>query len=166
MVKRVLLIIFFLTFFMLSKEALATFDISIQDNNNLLGFGAMETGEEKTLSEKGGYHHQINFNSNTGRTWYFKVQMVRPFTSGVYTIPQENFQWIVEELRNGQGVISANIGNPEPFSTFPVLVYASSQNDNTGTQVEMRLSYELKIPENQAAGAYTAHIRLIMVEEL
>lgn len=166
MIKRVLLIIFFLTFFILSKEAFATFDISIQDNNNLLGFGAMGTGEEKTLSEKGGYQHQINFNSNTGRIWYFKVQMVRPFTSGVYTIPQENFQWIVEKLRNGQGVISANIGSPGPFSTFPVLLYTSSQNDNTGTQVEIRLSYKLKIPENQAAGAYTAHVRLIMVEEL
>ena len=122
MIKRVLLIIFFLTFLMLSKEALATFDISIQDNNNLLGFGAMATGEEKTLSEKGGYQHQINFNSDTGRIWYFKVQIIRPFTSGVYTIPQENFQWIVEELRNGQGVVSANIASPEPFSDFPVLV--------------------------------------------
>ncbi|NQS99920.1 MAG: hypothetical protein HQ595_02455, partial [Candidatus Omnitrophica bacterium] len=55
---------------------------------------------------------------------------------------------------------------PNSFSTTPVLIYTSAASDNTGTEVQIRLKYKLDIPQAQAAGAYTAHIRFLMVEEL
>lgn len=160
------LIVFLLILFIIPKEVFATFDMSIEDNYKTIDFGAMELDEEKTLVQRGGYEHQFNFNSTNGETWYFKAQILRPFTSMTYTIPPENFQWIVEELINGQGILSANVSKPAPFSTTPVLIYTSAGNDETGTRVRIRLKYRLKIPKNQTAGVYTAHIRFIMVEEL
>jgi len=160
------IIILLLIFFALPKLAFAAFDMSIEGNYKTINFGAMNLGEEKTISQRGGYEHQFNFNSTNGRTWYFKAQFVMPFTSGTYTIPPENFQWIAEQVINGQGVLSTSLSRPDSFSTYLVLIYTSAASDNAGTDVQIRLKYKLKIPKNQVAGAYTGHIRFIMVEEL
>ena len=165
MLKR-FIIVLLLIFFALSKLAFADFDMSIEGNYKTINFGAMDLDEEKTISQRGGYEHQFNFNSTNGRTWYFKAQLLMPFTSGTYTIPPENLQWIAEQVIGGQGVLSTSLSRPSPFSSNPVLIYTSAASDNTGTDVQIRLKYTLKIPKNQIAGAYTGHIRFIMVEEL
>lgn len=165
MLKK-LLIAFIFVFLILPPQALATFEMSMGAGYRSIDFGPMELGEEKTLSGRGGYEHQFNFTSDKGRTWYFKAQLIRPFSSGRHSIPVENLQWIVEEVRYGRGVVSASISAPSSFSNFPALIYTSADTDNTGTEVQVRLRYKLKIPEEQAAGAYTAHIRFIMVEQL
>ena len=165
MIKR-FLIAFLFMFFVLPKESFATFDMSIGVGYRTIDFGAMELGEEKTISRRGGYEHQFNFTSDKGRRWYFKAQLVRPFTSGVYSVPAQNLQWIVEEVKNGKGIVSVSMSTPSPFLTTPVLIYTSAEDDNTGSEVQIRLRYRLNIPPKQAAGAYTAHIRFVMVEEL
>ena len=140
--------------------------MSLRDGYRTIDFGGMKLGEERTLSERGGYEHRFSFASDTGRTWYFKAQLLMPFTYGAHTIPSENLQWIVEQVINGRGILSRNRSMPGPFSTMPVLIYTSADTDNTGTEVAIKLRYKLKIPKNQAAGPYTAHMRFIMVEEL
>ena len=165
-VRKIFLIVFFLVLLILPKETFATFDISIEEDYKTIEFGAMEMGEEKIISRKGGYEHQFNFTSTNKRIWYFKAQLLRPFTSMAHSIPPENFQCMVEELRNGQGFLSNNISTPVSFANYPVLIYTSSGTDNDGTEVQMRLRYKLNIPKAQAAGSYTAHVRFIMVEEL
>jgi len=157
---------FLFVFLVLPSQTFATFDMSLGAGYRTVDFGAMELGEEKTLSRRGGYEHQFNFTSDNGRRWYFKTQLVRPFSCGGYSIPAEDFQWIVEEVKDGKGIVSASISRPSPFSTHPVLIYTSTNSDNTGTEVQIRLRYKLKIPQEQAAGSYTAHIRFIMAEEL
>lgn len=161
-----LLIAFIFVLLILPPQALATFEMSLGAGYRSIDFGPMELGEEKTLSARGGYEHQFNFTSDKGRTWYFKAQLIRPFTSGRHSIPVENLQWIVEEVRSGRGIVSTSMSTPGSFSNFPVLIYTSADSDNTGTEVQVRLRYKLKIPQEQAAGAYTAHIRFIMVEQL
>ena len=149
-----------------SPAALAEFELAMASGYNTIDFGPMELGEEKTLARRGGYEHQFNFTSDKGRTWYFKAQLVRPFTSGAHTIPAENLQWVVEQIANGQGTVSASLSSPRPFSNSPVLIYTSTGTDESGTQVQLRLRYKLDIPQQQAAGAYTGHIRFIMMERL
>jgi hypothetical protein len=165
MLKRAIIILL-LIFLAMPAPAFAVFDISIEGNYKTISFGAMKLGEEKTVSRKGGYEHQFNFNSTNGRTWYFKAQLLMPFTSGAHTIPPENFQWIAEQVINGRGVLATTLSRPSSFASYPVLIYTSADTDNTGTDVQIRLKYKLKIPKNQVAGAYTGHIRFIIVEEL
>lgn len=165
MIKK-LLFVFLLIFLVLAKESSAAFDMSLGAGYQTIDFGAMELGEEKTISARGNYEQQFNLTSDNGRRWYLKAQLVRPFSCGIHSIPAENFQWIVEEVRDGRGVVSTSMSTPSSFSTHPVLIYTSADTDNTGTEVQIRLKYKLEIPEQQATGAYTAHIRFIMVEEL
>jgi len=164
MLKRLLIIVFMI--FIMQGSALAAFEMTLQEGYRNIDFGTMKIGETKSLERRGGYEQEFNFNSTNGRTWYFKAQLVRPFTSGRYTIPNEKFKWIAEQLKNGKGILSTNISRPSPFSNAPVLIYTSADTDNTGTQVQIRLKYELEVPKKQAAGVYTAHIRFIMVEDL
>jgi hypothetical protein len=159
-------IAFILVFLLLPPQALATFEMSLGAGYRSIDFGPMELGQEKTLSRRGGYEHQFNLTSDNARTWYFKAQLIRPFTSGRHSIPVENLQWIVEEVRSGRGIVSTGISRPSSFSRFPALIYTSADSDNSGTEVQVRLRYKLTIPDEQAAGAYTAHIRFIMVEQL
>ena len=164
--KKRILVITFLAVFFLASSAHATFDMSITAGYRTIDFGGMKLGEKKTLATRGNFEHQFDFNSTNGRTWYFKAQLIRPFTNGVYSIPPENFEWIIEQVINGNGVLSRNITTPGPFSMDPVLIYTSGASDNTGTTVTIKLKYKIDMPKKQPAGAYTAHIRFIMVEEL
>jgi len=163
--KRILIIAFLIVFF-LTSNAHATFNMSITAGYKTIDFGGMKLGEQKTLATRGNFEHQFDFDSTNGRTWYFKAQLLRPFTSGVHSIPPENFEWIVEQVISGNGVLSRNVTTPGPFSRNPVLIYTSGASDNTGTTVKIKVRYKLDIPKKQPAGAYTAHIRFIMVEEL
>ena len=165
MPKR-LLVILLVMLFILPNAGFATFDMSLAAGYSSIDFGPMELGEEKTISGRGGYEHQFNLTSDNGRRWYLKAQLVRPFTSGAYSIPAENLQWIVEQVINGRGIVSASLSSARPFSSSPALIYTSADTDNTGTEVQIRLRYKLSIPDKQAAGAYTAQIRFIMVEQL
>jgi len=165
MLKKQLAILLLLLF-VFPGISQAEFDMSLAVGYRTIDFGRMELGEEKTLAAKGGYEHQFNFTSDNNRRWYFKAQLVRPFTSGAHVIAPEDFHWIVDQVRVGQGTVSNRISTPRAFSKTPALIYTSSGADNTGTQVQIRLKYKLDIPEEQAAGAYTAHIRFVMVEAL
>ncbi|MBN1354371.1 MAG: hypothetical protein JW994_06860 [Candidatus Omnitrophica bacterium] len=165
MIKK-FLIALFIALLVLPRIVFAAFDMTIEPNQRSIDFGRMDMGEEKTLEERGGYEHMFSFVSTNNRIWHFKAQLLRPFTSGVHTIPAENFEWVVDEIRNGQGSFTANISQPSHFSTLPVLIYISSGADNTGATVQIKLKYKLKIPKYQAAGAYTAQIRFIMMEAL
>ncbi len=73
---------FLFVFLVLPSQTFATFDMSLGAGYRTVDFGAMELGEEKTLSRRGGYEHQFNFTSDNGRRWYFKTQLVRPFSCG------------------------------------------------------------------------------------
>ncbi|MFC1631339.1 hypothetical protein ACFL2I_02180 [Candidatus Omnitrophota bacterium] len=160
------LLIFLLLFAFFAKDCWAAFEFSLAEGYRTIDFGAMELNEEETIAARGGYEHQFNCTSDQGRTWHFKAQLIRPFTSGTQTIPAENLQWVVERVGAGRGFVSTSLSTPSPFSTSPASIYTSADTDNTGTEVQIRLRYKLRIPQTQAAGTYTAHIRFIMVEEL
>ena len=140
--------------------------ISMTLDTNLLDFRTMNPGESRDLSDKGVYHNQLSLTSTNNKVWYLKTNLVRPFTCGMNTIPAQNFQWIVVSIGNGKGYVTNNRNIPNPFTTFPSLVYTSADSDNTGTQVDIQFRYLLTIPKNQVAGGYDAVARFTMIEQL
>ena len=164
--KPSFIILVFMLLILPEARSFATFEMSLAEGFQTIDFGTMKMDEKKSIARKGNYEHRFDFTSDNGRTWYFKTEMLRPFRSSQYSIPAENMQWVVEQVVNGGGLVSNSVGSPGNFSTSPVLIYTSSGSDNTGTTVQIKLKYNLKIPKYQAAGSYTAHIRFIMVEVL
>lgn len=67
--------------------------IEITTDHRALFFGPMQLGEEKELAEFGSYHNQITCSSNNKNTWYLKISLLGPLSSGAETIPPEYFKW-------------------------------------------------------------------------
>lgn len=140
--------------------------ISMDVDQNMLDFRAVDPGSTIVLAEKGVYHNIITCTSTNNKTWYLKAHLVRPFTSGLNTIQNENFKWECVSIGQGRGIVTNNINIPTPFTSMPSLIYTSADTDNTVTPVAMMMRYHLTIPKNQVAGAYDAVIRLTMNEIL
>ncbi len=133
---------------------------------NMIDFGAMNTGESKEVSIKGVYHNQLTCSSTNNITWYLKAQVVKPFSSMQYAIPEDNFKWTVVSVGIGRGIVNGGLNFTFPFSRIPVLIYTSDAADNQGAAIDISFRYTLAIPENQVAGNYNATVRFIMIETL
>jgi len=141
---------------------LANAAISISTDHRSVFFGVMQLGEEKELANLGGYHNVVSCSSTNGNTWYLKINLLRPLSSGQDAIPLENFQWKLSTT-NGIGMIS----NPyqfKPFSLFPDSVYISGPGESGGNQINFKFKYYLEIPEAQTSGSYNTTIRFTLTE--
>ncbi|MBI5144382.1 MAG: hypothetical protein HZA30_04880 [Candidatus Omnitrophica bacterium] len=147
-------------------SGMASAGITMSLDRDMVDFRTMENGETKEISDQGAYHNELTCTSTNNKTWYVKVNTVRPFTSGIRTIQNEYFQWKVVEVINGKGIVTNNINYPSFFRDIPSLVYTSDPVDNTGTEVKIRFRYILTIPKSQAAGNYFASVRWTMTELL
>ena len=140
--------------------------ITMDLDRTTIDFRSLNTGQTSELADQGTYHNQVTCSSTNNKTWYLKAHLVRPFTSGMNTIPAENFQWMVVSIGNGRGMVTNSINVPTSFSTIQSTIYTSAETDNTGTEVKIQFRYILTIPKNQVAGGYDAIVRLMMVESL
>lgn len=145
-------------------SAQATLSMDIDVNN--LDFRIMDPGQTYELADKGTYHNEVSCSSTNNRTWYLYAQAIRPFTSGIRTIPIENFKWMVVSVGDGKGTLLNNVNIANPFTLTPGLIYTSDSLDNTGTVIRIRFRYVLTIPKNQVAGAYDSVVRFTMNEVL
>lgn len=143
--------------------AWAVFSLSV--DSQPLSFDVMDPGQTKELISQGNYHNEVTCQSTNGTTWYLKIHVTSPFTSGSGTIPLENFQWMLSEVQNGTGS-SQNIGVYNAFTTSPALVYISGSSDNSGNQVKARFKYQLILPANQTSGVYSTIVRYTLTETL
>lgn len=159
-------IIYFVLMIIFISSGTAVAGITMTLDRDLVDFRMMENGETREISDQGVYHNQLTCTSTNNKTWYVKVNMVRPFTAGNRTIPNQYFQWKVVDVINGKGVVNNNINQPNSFTDSQGLVYTSAPLDNTGTEISLRFRYILAIPRNQAAGNYFATIRWTMTELL
>ena len=135
-------------------------------DRDMVDFRTMENGQTAEISDQGSYHNQVTLSSTNNKTWYLKVNLIRPFTSGVNTIPNEYFEWKAVDVITGKGIVTNGVNVPTPFRDAPSLVYTSDPVDNTGNEVNIRFRYILTIPKNQIAGNYFASIRWTMTELL
>lgn len=140
--------------------------LTIDIDRNLLDFRAIDPGDSMEIADQGTYHNEITCTSTNNQTWYLKARLIRPLTYGTYTIPNENFRWIVVSIGDGKGTLYNNLNVANPFTDMSQTIYTSADTDNTGTAVKIRFRYVVTIPKNQVAGPYDAVIRLTMNEYL
>lgn len=164
--RRQILVLTVLPIILFLAAADAHAAISMTADRTTLDFRAVDPGSIVELADQGSYHNEITCTSTNNKTWYLKANIVRPFTSGMNTIPSNNLKWIVVSAGDGKGTISGAINMPTSFTTIPSIIYTSVDLDNTGTAVKIRFRYQLVVPKNQIAGAYDAVIRLTMNELL
>ena len=140
----------------------AAFDVST--DHRPVFFGLMQLGEDETLAQFGTYHHQLTVTSNNGRSWYLKISVLTPLSSGAETIPLDQFQWeLVSTTGNG------TIAHPHawtPFSLIPEIVYFSGAGEASGTAVSLQFRYRLQVPQAQVSGIYQTTIRFTLTEIL
>ena len=153
-----------LMLFLLSWQTIVYAVLEISIDKQPLAFGFMQLGEEKELNQYGGYHQEIVCSSTDGNTWYLKINLLKPLSSGQDAIPLENFKWQLV-YSSGKGRI-ANLYEYKEFSLFPDLVYISASDENAGESISLQFKYLLEIPEVQTAGSYNTVIRFTLTEVL
>lgn len=154
-----------LTLLVLAILPLASYaSIEISTDHRPLTFSVMQLGEEKELAQVGAYHNQVTCSSTNGITWYLKISVLQPLTSGQDSIPLENFKWQLV-WTNGTGSIASHY-QFKPFSLFPDIVYMSGPNEAAGNTINFQFKYYLKIPDAQINGVYSTTIRYTLTEIL
>ena len=151
-----------MTLLSLPRFAFAALDLST--DNRSLSFGLMQLSEQQTLAQYGTYHNEVTCSSTNGITWYVKINLLQPLSSGGESIPIERFQWELVST-SGTGTI-AHTGQFTPFSLTPDLVYLSGANEASGEPVRLRFRYSLNIPDAQVHGVYSTTVRFTLTEIL
>lgn len=138
-------------------------DFTMSTDTSNIPFGKMDIGEWK---EKGGgsYHNQLTCKSTKSKTWYIKIYVLAPLTSGTKTIDNSNFKYM-PGWTNGTGNVQ-NQYSYNAFTAIPALVYISGPDDNSGNEIYIQFKYGLSIPANQIAGIYNTTVQYVMTETL
>jgi hypothetical protein len=138
--------------------------LELSTDHRSLVFGLMQPGDEKTLAQSGGFHTEVTCTSTGGMTWYLKISLLQPLTSGGESIPLEHFGWQVTRTDGNGTVVTRN--EFRSFSLTPDLVYISGPGEADGRLVRLQFRYLLKLPEAQVGGAYQANVRFTLTEVL
>jgi hypothetical protein len=136
--------------------------LELATDHRSLSFGAMQLGEEKELADFGGYQNEVTCRSTNGISWYLKINLLQPLSSGGDAIPAENLKWQLS-WTNGNGTKPGGY-TFKGFSLMPDLVYISGPGESSGGSIRFQFKYSLKIPEIQHSGVYNATIRFTLTE--
>ena len=138
--------------------------LELSTDHRPIAFGLMQLGEEKTLAQSGSFHNEVSCSSTGGLTWYLKISLIQPLTSGREEIPLDQFSWQLTQT-TGNGSV-AHQSRFQPFSLAPDLVYISGPGEENSAAVRFQFRYLLNIPEAQAAGVYSTTVRFTLTEIL
>ncbi|OIO32729.1 MAG: hypothetical protein AUJ70_04885 [Candidatus Omnitrophica bacterium CG1_02_40_15] len=138
-------------------------EFTMSTDTSNVSFGEMAIGDWKELGG-GTYHNQLTCKSTNGKTWYVKIYVLAPLTSGTKTINNSYFKYM-PGWTNGTGSVQ-NQYSFIAFSGISSLVYVSGPDDNSGSDVYLQFKYGLSIPANQVAGIYNTTVRYVMTETL
>ncbi len=143
-----------------SVEVAPTFGVSL--DNPSLYFGLIKPGDTKILGE-GRFFNQIRCRSNSGRPWFVKAQIVSlSLLEKEYALPVGNLKWkVTESTGSAQPTGGYDF---QPFSTEPLLLYASQGEDDAGKEVVLYMQYSLTSPPDAPAGNYAGQIVFTMAE--
>ncbi|MBU4376345.1 MAG: hypothetical protein KKD29_02570 [Candidatus Omnitrophica bacterium] len=98
--------------------------------------------------------------TNNNMPWSVSINITSELTSGTATISNDNFNWW--GWATGSGTWNPGTGN---LSTTPFAFYqAGGQDYITNPNVELHLTFNIDIPQNQAAGTYSTTLILTMTE--
>jgi len=147
----------------LAAQELANMDASVGVNPvftittspSTLNFGNVDPGI--TTEPKDLY---VSCVTNNNRPWSVSMSITSELTSGTFTVPNDNFNWW--GWSNGSGTWNAGTGH---MSTGPFVFYQAGGLDYiTSPNVELHLTFNIDIPQNQAAGTYSTTLVLTMTE--
>ena len=139
--------------------------LALSTDHRPIVFGLMQLDEEKTVSEAGNYQNELTCSSTNHRSWYLKIHLLQPFSSGSAVIPPEQLSWQATVVGGGQGALVLP-NEFTPFRLMPDLVYSSGAGENGGDQVKIQFRYRLRLPSQQRSGAYHTMIRFTLMEYL
>ncbi|NQT46189.1 MAG: hypothetical protein HQ593_01760 [Candidatus Omnitrophica bacterium] len=145
--------------------AAATISVSRDD----LGFGNMRGPSEPVeleLAKYGSYHNEITCTGPSGTTWYLKIWLPHPLSSGGYEIPNSNFKWRVTQVSGDSSDVGTyNEASYTEFSNQEVIAYTSGANGNSGNTVTIRFKYYLFVPDGQVTGFYDTPVRYKVTDQ-
>ena len=149
---------------LMAQATSASAALTLSTDHRALFFGVMQLDETKELAQAGSFHNEVTVVSDNGATWYLKIHVLRPLSSGGQDIPLENFQW---QLDNTTGHGTAERRHEfVPFRQTPDLVYLSGADEAMGAPVRFQFLYRLHVPETQSAGVYQTTVRFTLTEIL
>ena len=142
-----------------SVVVLSTFDVTV--DNNYINFGRVEPGESITLQE-GAYYNTLKCVSNKGRDYYVKIHLLDDVIGPKGNIiPASSFKWKIYDT-TGTG---SPVSGWQEFSREPLLVYASSPEDEMGNELMIRFQYKLDLPRKATGGHYDLKVVYMLTEE-
>lgn len=128
---------------------------TITVNPPTLNFGNVDPGA--TTEAKDLY---VSCVTNNNKLWSVSMNIISELTSGTFTVPNDNFNWW--GWSTGSGTWNPGTGH---LSTSPFIFYQAGANDYiTSPNVELHLTFNVVIPQNQPAGAYSTRLVLTMTE--
>lgn len=143
-----------------SVEVAPVFSLSLDQPQ--LAFGQVSPNTTMVLGE-GRFFNEIRCQSNAGRTWYLKAQLVslRHLDSPRALDPSQLKWRIVQRVGTG---VTESAQDFRPFAPEPVLLYTSSGEDQAGAEVVLRFQYSLTAPAEAPAGSYVGQLVFTMAE--
>lgn len=120
-----------------------------------LDFGIVDPGT-KTGSED----LTLECSANSNNPWNVRIHVVSELTSGIFTIPNENFYWQSREAEEGQP------GHEEAaISAIPVIFYNCGPDEYiTSSPVELLITFSIDVPPTQRAGTYITTLVMTITE--
>jgi hypothetical protein len=148
-------LVFLLSFFLKSAEAV--FNIAL--DTYTLDFGNLNPGEVKTNFPESSLI--ITCTTDQGNAWNLRVRNETPFTHTINpaaTIPDTSFWWYGVST-TGTGTL---IYTKQDFTTERIVYSAPAGEGASG--VEIRMKFEISIPDYIQSGGYESNIIFTMVE--
>lgn len=150
----------------LSQSQQATFQVSVASvfelsiDQGFIDFGRMRPGETRGNMPSAGL--LVTAKTNSGRPWSLKISDSSAFSSGPYTIPNDNFIW--SGWTDGAGRWYGT--GKESMTITPTLVYGSGAGEETNLPngVTNHFRFKLNVPSNQRPGTYQTTVKFTMTE--
>lgn len=139
-----------------------TTSIEVAEGPMTIDFPAADPGGWAELSSaiSPGNHHRVNMKTNDGSTWYFKMNLSGPLTSGSNTIPVASVKFSGQVFDGNDETTTGTNGTDtvgwNDFSVTPITVYTSGpdESSNLPNGHNAYLRYALAVPTGAAAGTY------------
>ena len=125
-----------------------------------LDFGQVDPGPDSVTEMR---EISVFCETNNNNAWETSISTLSPLTSGIFTIPNENFHWW-GWASGGSGTWNAGNGYLETVSH--VFYTAGSEDYIISPPLGLTLQFNVAIPAGQAAGVYTTVMAIKMKDTL
>lgn len=134
------------------------FSISIDRDD--IDFGVMKPAQTKADIPATGI--KVTVKSNTGNSWFLRINNTDDLSSGSAIINNDNFSWY--GWTEGKGKWYGT--GIDPITTTPVVAYASTDVEglNMPNGTNNYFKFKLKVPPDQVGGRYETTVQFTITE--